>query len=43
MYFVRIYVQRYVQIRFICAMMYVSCTYNMYIYVQYGICTICTK
>ena len=33
-YFVRIYIQRYVQLRIICAMVYVFCTYNAYIYVH---------
>ena len=37
MYFIRIKVQRYVQIHIICAIMYVSCTYYMYIHVQHGI------
>ena len=43
MYFVRIILTRYVRIRLICAIMYVSCTYNTYIHVQYWICTIHTN
>ena len=33
-YFVRIYVKRYVWICFICAMVYISCMYNTYIGTQ---------